>query len=248
MFWSHFFFMARTNKPTKKTFPTSPMGEGEMCVVETPKAWSNSPAITNSHDPTPNQVTPIRCPSCSVRGWIFFKAARFWLMSPRSFVCISMNKGIKYGTVAGYNCYRIGIEGYWRAIVPIDQIQEFYALLTTHLCLPLSRIEQTPHFCVNLLWCLGCMWRCRRQSVAETLLEGWWVDLWFQDELHTLMLHYLFKTHSKGDAFQWVSIIQISTWKTYFVDGWYYNKWYEIIVRKVCLCETCQSDPMPFRH
>ncbi len=157
-------------------------------------------------------------------------------------------KALKYGTVAGYNCYRIGIEGYWRAIVPIDQIQEFDALLTTHLCLPLSRIEQTPHFCVNLLWCLGCMWRCRRQSVAETLLEGWWVDLWFQDELHTLMLHYLFKTHSKGDAFQWVSIIQISTWKTYFVDGWYYNKWYEIIVRKVCLCEKCQSDPMPFRH
>ena len=49
-----------------------------------------------------------------------------------------------------------------------------------------------------------------------------------------LMLHYLIETHPKGDAFQWVSRIQIYSWNTYFFHV-RYDMWYEIIVRKVCV-------------
>ena len=69
----------------------------------------------------------------------------------------------------------------WSADVPLDADTGILCTaIFSHVFYPSANLR-----------CLGCMRRCRRQSVAETLLEGWFVVRlifgWFQDDLHTLL-------------------------------------------------------------
>ena len=110
IFWSHFCFMERTNPPKKHLQPRVCGWRWNVC------GWNSQglKQLTRHNQlPWPNsQPGDTHSLFQLFRSWMdFFRQLGFgWCHLAVLFV-YQWIKALKYGTVAGYNCYRIGIEG-----------------------------------------------------------------------------------------------------------------------------------------